>query len=414
MNKIKILIISESIDIEDSSGSKANVGLIRNLKEIGYNVTVLHFTRKPIQLDNIKCIEISERKRFYYLLSRIQRLINRYLKIKSSNFFENIFGFSFTFFNDTKSIAAAITKYYKQEELIITLSKGASFRPHYAMLSLPNFHNKWLAYIHDPYPFHYYPRPYNWVEPGYRIKEIFFRKVSEKAKYSGFPSLLLQEWMGSYFPNFLKTGIIIPHQNLEKDLRKELPLPNYISKTKFSLLHAGNLMKQRSPKGLIEGYRLFLDKNIDANENSQLLFLGNAYYHREYLEKELDKNIYWSQGNVPFKEVDVVQKTVSVNIILESKSEISPFLPGKFPHCVSANKPILLLGPYYSESKRLLGNSYPYMCEADNVYEIAKQIEVLYQNWKENINQALDRIDLDDYFGLSYLKKQIESIYNEN
>ena len=57
-----INVICESIDIDDSSGSKANVGLIKNLHAIGYNVTVLHFTRKPIQLDDIKCINIRKKK----------------------------------------------------------------------------------------------------------------------------------------------------------------------------------------------------------------------------------------------------------------------------------------------------------------------------------------------------------------
>ena len=80
-----INIICESIDIDDSSGSKANVGLINSLHSLGHNLTVLHYTRKPIQLNNIKCIQIYERKRFYYLLSRVQRIIQRHLKIKLSD-----------------------------------------------------------------------------------------------------------------------------------------------------------------------------------------------------------------------------------------------------------------------------------------------------------------------------------------
>lgn len=413
---LKILIISESIDVEDSSASKVNVALIHNLKKIGYSVRVLHYTRKNIQLgNNIECVAIPQIKwSVNYILSRSQRVFQRITKLNISKFLEKYFGHSFTFFNDSNSISKAITKYHDNEELIITLSKGASFRPHHAMLRLPNFYNKWLAYVHDPYPFHYYPRPYNWVESGYKQKEDFFKKVSEKARYSGFPSQLLKEWMGSYYENFSETGIIIPHQNLEVPIDQVINLPNYVDKTKFILLHAGNLMKQRSPKGLIEGYRLFLEKNTEAKEKSQLLLLGNASYYKEYLEKEVDKNIYWSQGNVTFKEVNVVQKNASVNIILESKSEISPFLPGKFPHCVMANKPILLLGPYYSESKRLLGSEYLHMCEVDHINEIADQIENLYEKWKVNKNQTLNRTDLEDYFGLIYLQKQIESIRNEH
>ena len=112
------------------------------------------------------------------------------------------------------------------------MSKGASFRPHYAVLQLPQFHDKWMAYVHDPYPMHCYPRPYDWVETSYKQKEKFFKLVSEKARYSAFPSQLLKEWMGSYFPNFLRTGIIIPHQNADYKIN-DVVLPDYFDNTKF-------------------------------------------------------------------------------------------------------------------------------------------------------------------------------------
>ncbi|MCH3881940.1 MULTISPECIES: glycosyltransferase family protein [Tenacibaculum] len=414
-NTVKsVLILSESIDVNDSSGSKVNVALINNIYKLGYKVKVLHYSRKEIRLaNNIECVNIKETKfSINYLLSRTQRVISRVLKVDMSNFLENIFGHSFTFFNDTKSISKALKEHYNSEDLIITLSKGASFRPHYAMLKLPTLQNKWLAYVHDPYPFHFYPRPYNWVEKGYKFKEAFFREVSVKAKYSAFPSLLLKEWMGSYYSNFLNTGLIIPHQNIESNKLADINLPNHFNATKFSLLHAGNLMKQRSPKGLIEGYLKFLGKNKEANNTSQLLLIGPNSYHKEYLSTIKNDTIY-IDGYVDFEIINELQKNVSVNIILESKSEISPFLPGKFPHCVSANKPILLLGPHYSETKRLMGNQYKFVSEADNVEVIAQHIETLYLNWLKGENQKLNRKDLEDYVDVQFLDKQLKTIIND-
>jgi hypothetical protein len=74
---------------------------------------------------------------------------------------------------------------------------------------------------------------------------------------------------------------------------------------------------------------------------------------------------------IPFDTVYLLQQSVSVNVVLESKSEISPFLPAKFPHCVAANTAILSLAPYYSETKRLLGPDYAYWSEVDDVSRIA-------------------------------------------
>lgn len=416
---MKILVVAESINVEDSSGSKVNVGFIHNLVEAGFEVLVYHYTRKNIQLAGVTCFSIPEIKYSpLYFLSRFQRVLQRNTSINAAPFLEKLFGFSFTFFNDNNSIVKALKKSTFQPDLVLTLSKGASFRPHYAVLKVPELHNKWVAYVHDPFPFHYYPRPYTWVQPGYEQKEEFFRQVAEKAKYSAFPSQLLLEWMGSWFPDFLKTGVVIPHQNAKhysNNLEQNNSFPDYFDNSKFNLLHAGNLMKERSPKGLIEGYLQFLKQNPEALKDSKLILLGNASDHSKMLEEYQKNNsqLYIHNGNVAFDIVYHLQKNVSVNIILESKSEISPFLPGKFPHCVEANKTILSLAPYYSEIRRLLGSDYPYWAEVDEVNKIADIIENLYKLWKQNPdNILLNRNDLAEYLSADYLKKIIIGLQN--
>jgi hypothetical protein len=409
----KIVVIIESIDVNDSSCTKCNVALIENLVQCGYDVVVYHYTRRDAILKGIKCISIKERKfNINYLLSRTQRVIQRTFNIHLHVFFEKIFGFSFTYFNDLKSIKSIIPEVKKHNpDLIITLSKGTSFRPHHALLSFPELNTIWLANIHDPYPFHFNPRPYNWVEPGYEKKEKFFREISKNARYSSFPSLLLKEWMGSYFPNFLKTGIIIPHQNADYKIN-DVALPDYFDKTKFNLLHAGSLMPTRSPYGLLEGFLLFLKNNPQAKANSKLILLGKAHFTemlKDYNEKWNEIHVH--NDYVPFDLVYKLQMNVSANIILESKSEISPFLPGKFPHCIEANKPIISLAPYYSEVKRLLGVDYHYWSEVDDVTKIAQIIEKLYHIWLDTPEKLnLDRNDLIDYLSANHLKKVIDDL----
>jgi hypothetical protein len=410
----KIVVISESIDKDDSSCSKCNVALIENLHKSGFELEVYHYTRREIALDNIDCFHIKEIKwSLNYVFSRTQRILQRHFNINLQPFLEGIFGFSFTFFNDANSMKLVINEIKNSHpDLILTLSKGTSFRPHYAMLSFPDLYSKWIANIHDPYPFHFNPRPFNWVESGYKKKEFFFREISKHAGHSSFPSLLLKEWMGSYFPNFLKTGIIIPHQN-SKYIVQNTNLPSYFDDSKFNLLHAGNLLAQRYPQGLLESFRLFLETNPAAKDDARLFLLGNAIDHITLLDdyKKRIPQLYIHNGNVPFDEVYLLQQKASVNIILEAKSEISPFLPGKFPHCVDANKIILSLAPYYSETRRLLGNGYEYWSEVDNVQKIANLIEKLYQLWKQNPdNLLLNRKDLEEYLSVNYLKKVINNL----
>jgi hypothetical protein len=414
---MKILVVAESLDVEDSSGSKANVALIHNLVDAGFEVLVYHYTLKNIQLAGVNCFAIPEIKYSpLYFLSRLQRVVAKNFAVNVAPFLEQLFGFSFTFFNDANSIVKALKKLTFQPDLVLALSKGASFRPHYAILKMPELHDKWMAYVHDPYPIHYYPRPYNWIESGHKQKEQFFLEVSKKAKYSAFPSLLLKEWMESYFSNFSKTGVVIPHQNAKYQV-KHNKFPPYFEQSKFNLLHAGNLMAQRSPEGLIEGYKLFLSQNPEAKTDTKLMLLGNAADHSEMLEKYQKNNpqIYIHNGTILFDEVYHLQQNVSVNIILEAKSEISPFLPAKFPHCVEANKIILSLAPYYSETRRLLGDDYDFWSEIDDTEKIAGLINDLYKLWKQNPNNLLlNREDLEEYISVSYLKKVINALKKTN
>lgn len=410
---MKILVVVDSIDIEDSSGSKANVALINNLVKAGYEVTVYHFTRKEIKLSGAHCFSIQEIKFSpLYFMSRTQRIFQRYTKFNLAPFFEKHFGFSFTFFNDCQSILKALKKQNFQPDLILTLSKGASFRPHYTLLEMPLWHKKWMAYVHDPYPFYFYPKPYKWLEPSHQFKEAFFKEVSQKAKYSAFPSQLLLEWMGGYFPSFLTTGMLIPHQNAKIEI-EEAELPSYFDSSKFNLLHAGNLLDARSPIGLIEGFKLFLERNPLAKEEVRLLLIGPSSCFSKIIQdyqKEMSELIVKNE-NVNFDTVYQIQKQATVNVILEAKSDISPFLPGKFPHCVEANKMILSLAPFNCEVKRLLGKDYPYWAEIDDVESIATIVEEMYFIWKQNPEDLLlNRIDLEQYLSVEHLKETIDGL----
>ncbi len=413
----KILVVAESIDIEDSSASKGRVALIKNLYKAGFDLQVYHYTRKDIQLENIPCFAIKENRRsLLFVLSRLERYIRFVLKIKLNKPLEKLFGFSFTLFNDRNSIVSALRKIeHFTPDLVLTLSKGGSFRPHHALLQMPELHKKWIAYMHDPYPMHLYPRPYAWVEAGYFQKWKFVKKMSQKAAFIAFPSRLLMDWMGSYFIGYQEKGFVMPHQiDMEEIL--ETIIPEYFKLKKFNILHAGNLLGGRNPEGLIKGFIKFLELNPEAKKECQLLFLGGQnHYSSVLLEyQSIIPQFYVSKDYVPFKQVQTIQNLSAVNIILEAKSEISPFLPGKFPHCVRADKPIFLLGPYYSECRRLLGEDYLYWAEIEDVDKIARLFEDLYHKWKNDPTQLkLSRPDLEFYLSTSQLKETIQSVLDK-
>ena len=218
--------------------------------------------------------------------------------------------------------------------------------------------------------------------------------------------------MEDRFADFKNKRLIIPHQLTDENI-SSIALPSWFIPKKFNLLHAGNLMKQRDPFPLIAGFVKFLEKNPEASADARLLLVGSASYYLPQLNKAENeiKELFVSKGYISYEIVLKLQKEIAVNIILESNAEISPFLPGKFPHCIDANKPILHLGPQKSEVRRLLGANHEYFSKAIDVSGIAENIEDLYFNWKNNQeNFALNRLDLEIYLSEVYLKEQIENL----
>lgn len=404
----KILVVVDSIDSNHSSGSKANLAFIQNLALAGFGVKVLHYSNKEIPLSGIETQLISTQKlSITYFLSRFQRVFTRITKININPTVEKWFGFSFTFFNDVKSMHLALKKESETSyDWLLTLSYASSFRPHAAVLRQSRFHNKWLAYVHDPYPMHSYPRPYDWVEPGHQYKRNFFLKIAKYTKKVLYPSQYLAEWMEQYYEDLKNKRVIVPHQNYEQEAN-EIPVSSpYIDSNYFTLLHSGSLMDARNPFGLIKGYTQFIDENPEAKNDSKLIFIGiySNFHQRIQKIQEDYPSLVLSDGYVDFTTTLEIQKRANVNIILEAIAYFSPFLPGKFTHCIQAQKPILLIGPYFSESRRLLGLDYKYWSENTDSFRIKTLITQLYLEWKDNKNGIYARPDLEYYLSKDHLK----------
>ena len=400
----------ESLDVNDSSGTKGRVALLKNMAAAGFEVTALHYTQKEISLPGIRTVMVKEGKGTFYFLSRLQQYIYKWFRYNIGTRYEKRTGFSFNWRGAKNAFAKALKKYDPSDfDMLWTLGKGTNFRAHAGVLKCIEWHPKWYAYIHDPYPQQLYPRPYNFVPYGYRKKWFFLRDVTQLAHKVIFPSDLLRDWMQSYFAEIQNKAVIIPHQITDMPYSKS-GLPDYFDMTGFTILHAGNLLDLRDPSPLVKAFCQFIAKQPQSN--AQLLFIGKAGKFQESLKLAADrhKQIYVSKGYVSFEEVYHMQLTASVNVILEAKAEISPFLPGKFAHCIVANNPIVLIGPYYSESKRLLGKEYPYAFEFSEVNELEQAITQLYLDWENGELAPLNRDDLRHYLSKAYLEEKLTAL----
>ena len=398
----KILILIESINLNDSSGIKGRLSLIKNLAQLGHNLKVYHLdTSNPI-IDGVETLALSRNKTSaFYWLARLKTLFSKG-GLNFNRYVEERYGFSFSHYEDVGRFKKALSQENQDHyDIVFTLSKASSFRPHKAVLESPKWHSKWYAYIHDPYPMYAYPRPYDWAEPGSLKKRAFFLELYKKSKKVVYPSLLLAEWMESYYDGSTKR-LIIPHQ-IDQELAiasQTRVLPDFFDPDNFNILHAGSLMKQRPPFILIKAFQDFLKKRPEAKIEARLIFIGNVFDgHKKELNSYASSNVIVHNQYMDFNVVFELQQQASMNVVIEANTPYSPFLPGKMPHLVIADKPILHVGPAYSETMRLLGEEYPWHVSnhESHVTKLSEKLVLAYKEWSTKKSFSLQRADLKEY-----------------
>jgi len=410
---LNILVLADTI-ASNSSGGKANMGLIQGFIDQGFDLKVLHYSREEISLGRIPVLHIAEQKtNLSYLKAKTQLLFQRASGRNINKWVETRKGFSYTHDYDVVSIKAALAQENPAHyDYVLALSYASSFRAHKAILQSPAWHAKFLAYIHDPYPMHSYPRPYDWVEPGHQFKRDFFVALFTKARHLIYPSSMLGEWMESYYPTGKNKAVIIPHL-IRSDLKDTGVYPAYFNPALFNVLHAGSLMSARNPMSLVRAFIRFLETVPEAQEHARLVMVGGAsVYHKElHLIASKTRQLLLSLGQEPFELTYNMQQQAAVNVILEAKGPASPFLPGKVPHCVVADKPILILGPYYSETRNLLGMEYPYWGEINDEATITTLLTSLFTAWVAcSGNSTLNKPDIAAYLGAASIDKAFKEM----
>lgn len=400
-----ILVVCEAMGVNGTSAGIVTSTFIKLLHESGNKVKVItrnNFDNNADWLSKeivVKKHELSFEKKTF---------LDKIPKIKAIPIYVTGFSNSYRF---NKELYKKIIKQELIEEkydLIYAFAAGDSFVPYFALsemaLDIPFFVN-----IHDPFPKHMYPEPYkvskSWINS---ILEKKFKIVLDKAKGISFPSELLLKDMGKTFHVINEKGFVIPHigtslSNLpseKEDVNENLDL------SKINIIHAGTLLGPRNPKFLLQAISELNQEYNDFSEKVFFTFIGNV-------NKSLNDII----ANYPLKNVRFITQRLSykkslefisqsdASLVIEAIADFSPFLPGKVADIAFAEKPLIAFSPKKSEMRRLIGESYPYQSELDNVKTIKS---VLNKFYKDSINNNIEKetmLNLKKYVSIKHNSK---------
>jgi glycosyltransferase involved in cell wall biosynthesis len=377
----KILVLAESLRINETSSGIVSSTLIVALVELGFEVTVIYpkkFNYEVTWLDICILIPFSPEKVATGWIQKIP-------KIRALSTYIN-FGFSSQFALLVKNWKYQILLELNQQKYhsILVLGSGSEFSPHFAVSEL-KIDIPYFANIHDPFPFHNYPHPYRQKKSLLSwFLELRFRKVIEKATGVIFPSKFLQMHMEYIFPKLKSKSVVIPHVSISL---KNLPSSEsdslvILDKTKINIIHAGSLLGPRNPKFLLNAIYNLEKSNVNILKNVNFVFIGKlAKEHQKLIT--LSKSVVIIDQRVSYKEsLNLIEFSDAI-LVIEAISDFSPFMPGKLADILLKEKPIIPLCPKKSEVIRILGNS-PYHAELDNQQKIKDIITRFLLDFKNN------------------------------
>ena len=273
-----------------------------------------------------------------------------------------------------KAVAGVIAT--QKPDLVYVLGTGIDGPHYYAVMnvcgSIP-----WAVNIHDPYPVALYPPPYfyKWTREQLQQQQMFQRLISA-ATFLTFPSLLLQQLMEKHYKHVREKSYVIPHLPHRSMVKYQVETAATVANTvTCTMLHAGALHGVRNPAALINAFQKLRG---ELSIHPRLVFTGARYGDSDAQRAAwAEEQIIINQKRVTYLESLQEIKAADVLVILEGDNPESPFLPGKVPDYVYANKPVLLLTGAKSEIMRIFGSNYPYTASPADEAAIEKALRML-------------------------------------
>jgi hypothetical protein len=249
----------------------------------------------------------------------------------------------------------------------------------------------WIGYYHDPWPGHLYPEPYRWEWsiPGWH-QERWHRKILRRAPALAFPSKRLRDWVlcGDLEP-LREKSFLFPHLATGPDkaeLEEGGRLPGGFARGGFHVVHAGTLLRHRTPWALLAGFLRFVEKSEERRERAKLWLVGRVDRHitPDARWEDLTSRPWVRVVNerVDYRSSMEMLYHSSAGVILEAEAEESPFYPGKLADLLYLRKPILAVTPRRSTVRDMLGDAYPLLCMPGQPEEVERSLELLWEAWK--------------------------------
>ncbi|MCR4433225.1 MAG: glycosyltransferase family 4 protein [Caldiserica bacterium] len=166
----------------------------------------------------------------------------------------------------------------------------------------------------------------------------------------------------------------------------DFPLPHPDPYPRFTISYVGDFYGPQTPVYFLLGLRAFLNKNSEAAENIQVLFVGPFENRVSPIVDSLDlgKTVRFL-GFLPHEQsVAIMRRSHLLLLVLGSKAGGEKIYPAKVFEYLAAQKPILALVPDGITKELLKESGVAFIVNPENEDAVAIALDKIYRAYKEN------------------------------
>ena len=278
-------------------------------------------------------------------------------------------------------------KLHKEKKYDVILTRSPSDVCHVIGLKLKKrLGIRWMANWNDPVDMIWPSEEPPYIRTSYKgLKRIiynhYFNSCFKYADVNSFPAQTLLDHFKSYFP-ILSSSItsVIPHIGLTQTLFSQIP---YEKRSKFRLIHAGNLVNKRNPELFFKALREIIDEtNIPISFDIMGIM---SEYMFQLVEKYKLHNVVNFIGSYSYIDALNLMGKYDVLVLIEARMRNGIFFASKITDYAQVGRPILAISPIKGFAKSII-DQYGGGCFVHNedLCEIKKGIWELYMAWRDN------------------------------
>jgi len=242
-----------------------------------------------------------------------------------------------------------LTEYLKQNRVDVVITTGPPHSMHLIGLGLQRRTGiKWIADFRDP-----------WTDIDFyhdllltRMADRFHKKLEKKVLESADHIITVSPGMTSAFKSMGITNVT----TITNGYDDEPANSSFPDNGKFTVLHLGSLPKSRNPEILWEVLSGLVKENAEFASSLEIRLIGKAdRVVRESVKRfGLDQYVVW-QEYVPHDQTPGIMTGASVLLLcINNTPNAGGILTNKFFEYLSANRPIVALGPLNGDASAVL------------------------------------------------------------